>query len=184
MKKFTYFLALALLLLSISAYADISSKEKFFLLPKEKELALSALYKKIDTAATSIHISIYSFTHKKIAKKLRNAARRGVKIEIIFDKKSTKSQQGRSMLPYLAKYKNITVYRLNGKLAKNRKYHGIMHMKMAVIDNKTVIFGSANWTYSAFSNNYELLYIKQSYAIAKKFEKYFIRLKKSASLYH
>ncbi len=183
MLKLSYLILLTLLLSTISASTEFSSKEKFFLLPKESDIALKMLYKKIDLSQKSIHISIYSFTHKKIAKKLKNAARRGVKIEIIFDAKSTKSQQARSMLPYLAKYKNITVYKLKGKLAKNRKYHGIMHMKMAVIDSKTVIFGSANWTYSAFSNNYELLYITQNYAIAKKFEKYFKRLKKVATRY-
>ena len=54
------------------------------------------------------------------------------------------------MLSYLAKYKNIKTYRLKGLLSKNKKYSGIMHIKMAVIDKKIVIFGSANWTYSAF----------------------------------
>jgi len=183
MKQLTYFLTLIALLVSISASADISPKEKFFVLPKEKDSALEALYKKIDTAHNAIHISIYNFTHKKIAKKLKNAAKRGVKIEIIFDEKSIRKRDGKSMLYYLAKYKNISIYKLKGKLAKSKKYHGIMHMKMAVIDNKTVIFGSANWTYSAFSNNYELLYITQNYAIAKKFEKYFNALKKKAKLY-
>ena len=87
------------------------------------------------------------------------------------------------MLYYLAKYKNIQVYKLKGKLAKSKKYHGIMHMKMALIDRKTVIFGSANWTYSAFSNNYELLYINEHKEIAKKCEKYFGILLKKAKLY-
>ncbi len=174
-----------LLLLIMIAFCSPSfaKNEQFFMLPKEKEPALEMLYKKIDIAKSTIHISIYSFTHKKIAKKLKNAAKRGVKIEIIFDEKSTKSQQQKSMLPYLAKYKNITVYRLKGKLSRNKRYHGIMHMKMAVIDNKTVIFGSANWTYSAFSNNYELLYVTKNYAIAKKFNRYFKQLKKRATLY-
>ncbi len=183
MRKLSFFLLLALLLFSISASADISSKEKFFLLPKEKKAALESIFKRIDLAKSTIHISIYNFTHKKIAKKLKNAAKRGVKIEIIFDEKSVRKKQGKSMLYYLAKYKNITVYKLKGKLANSKKYHGIMHMKMAVIDNKTVIFGSANWTYSAFSNNYELLYVNQNYAIAKKFEKYFGILKKKATRY-
>jgi phosphatidylserine/phosphatidylglycerophosphate/cardiolipin synthase-like enzyme len=183
MKKLSYFLLLLVLLKSISASTNFSSKESFFLLPKEKELALQNIYKSIDHASSTINISIYSFTHKKIAKKLKNAAKRGVKIEIIFDAKSTKSQKGKSMLYYLAKYKNISVYKLKGKLSKNKKYHGIMHMKMAVIDHKKVIFGSANWTYSAFSNNYELLYMTKNYAIAKKFEKIFQTLKKEALLY-
>jgi len=173
-----------LLLIMMSFSSPLSAKEEFFMLPKERDDALAAIIRKIELAKSSIHISIYNFTHKKIAKKLKNAAKRGVKIEIIFDEKSVKKKQGKSMLYYLAKYKNITAYKLKGKLAKNKKYHGIMHMKMAVIDNKTVIFGSANWTYSAFSNNYELLYITQNYAIAKKFNKYFHLLKKEANLFH
>jgi len=183
MKKLSFLVTLLLLLIPISATADISSKEKFFLLPQERDLALKNIYKSIDLAHSSIYISIYNFTHKNIAKKLKNAAKRGVKIEIIFDQKSIKLKQGKSMLYYLAKYKNITVYKLEGKLSKNKRYHGIMHMKMAVIDNKIVIFGSANWTYSAFSNNYELLYINQNYAIAKKFNNYFKSLKRESTLY-
>jgi len=179
MKQLSKVFLLFLLLFS----SPLSAKEQFFLLPSQSKEALASFYKQIDLCKNTIYISIYSFTHKKIAKRLKNAAKRGVKIEIIFDKKSTKSKKGKSMLPYLAKYKNITLYKLQGKLAKSKKYHGIMHMKMAVIDQKTVIFGSANWTYSAFSNNYELLYIKKDYAIAKKFTNYFQRLKKEAKRY-
>lgn len=183
MKNLSHFLILTLLLFTISSHAANPAKENFFLLPKEKEQALDALYKRIDLAKKSIQISIYTFTHKKIAKRLKNAAKRGVKIEIIFDERSTGKKQGKSMIYYLAKYKNISVYKLKGKLAKSKKYHGIMHMKMALIDNKHVIFGSANWTYSAFNNNYELLYITQNYAIAKKFLRYFHDLKKRSTLY-
>ena len=183
MKKLSYFLLSAFMLCTISASANISQNEQFYLLPHEGYEALEDITKQIEKAKQTIHISIYSFTHKKIAKKLKNAAKRGVKITIIFDQKSAKSQQGKSMLPYLAKYKNITVYKLKGKRAKSKRYHGIMHMKMAVIDHKTVIFGSANWTYSAFSNNYELLYITKNYAIAKKFERYFKILKQRAIRY-
>ncbi len=173
-----------LLLIMIAFCAPLSAqKEQFFMLPKEKDEALSAICKKMDSAKSTIHISIYNFTHKKIAKRVKKAAKRGVKVEIIFDEKSVKQKQGKTMFYYLAKYKNIKVYLLRGKQAKSKKYYGIMHMKMAVIDHKTVIFGSANWTYSAFSKNYELLYIHQNYAIAKKFEKRFEVLKKRAKLY-
>jgi phosphatidylserine/phosphatidylglycerophosphate/cardiolipin synthase-like enzyme len=167
----------------VPIFAQNTAHEQFYLLPKEKEVALESIIKKIDSAKSSIHISIYNFTHKKIAKAIKKAAKRGVKIEIIFDEKSVKKKQGKTMLYYLAKYKNISIYTLQGKLSKKKKYHGIMHMKMAVIDSKIVIFGSANWTYSAFSNNYELLYISKNYAIAKKFERVFKVLKQKAVLY-
>ncbi len=183
MLRLSQLLLLIMIGFSTPALAQNNAHEQFYLLPKEKDEALKNIIKKINQAKLSIHISIYNFTHKKIAKALKKAAKRGVKIEIIFDEKSVKKKQGKTVLYYLAKYKNITVYTLKGKLSKKKKYHGIMHMKMAVIDNKIVIFGSANWTYSAFSNNYELLYIEKSYAIAKKFEKYFQQLKKRATLY-
>jgi len=183
MRKFSTHLCIIMILCFLPIYTHANPQEQFYLLPDESKTALKAILKKIEGAKSSIHISIYNFTHKKIAKKLKNAAKRGVKIEIIFDEKSIKQREGKSMLPYLAKYKNIRVYKLKGKRAKDKKYHGIMHMKMAVIDQKTTIFGSANWTYSAFSNNYELLYICQNYAIAKKFEKHFKVLKKKAKRY-
>ena len=183
MFRLSQLLLLIMIGFSIPALAQNNPHEQFYLLPKEKDAALENIIKKIDQAKLSIHISIYNFTHKKIAKSIKKAAKRGVKVDIIFDEKSVKKKQGKTMLYYLAKYKNITVYTLKGKLSKKKKYHGIMHMKMAVIDNKTVIFGSANWTYSAFSNNYELLYITKNYTIAKKFEKYFEKLRKSATFY-
>ena len=183
MQKLSHLLILIMIALSIPSMAYAVSKEQFFLLPKEKKAALQSIYQKIDTAKTTINLAIYNFTHKDIAKRLKKAAKRGVKIKIIFDEKSVRKKQGKSMLYYLAKYKNIQVYKLKGKLAKSKKHHGIMHMKMAVIDRKTVIFGSANWTYSAFSNNYELLYINEHKEIAKKCEKYFGILLKKAKLY-
>lgn len=157
--------------------------ENFFLLPKERDSALQQIIQTINTSKNTINISIYNFTHKQIAKAIKKAAKRGVEIEIIFDKKSIQQKQGKSMLTYLAKYKHISVYTLKGKHSKKHNYDGIMHMKMAVIDHKHVIFGSANWTYSAFSKNYELLYITKNYALAKKFESYFKILKKRATLY-
>ncbi len=53
-----------------------------------------------------------------------------------------------------------------------------MHMKSAVFDHRRVLFGSANWTYSAFGKNYEILYLEDDYAKAKKFERYFENMKK------
>jgi phosphatidylserine/phosphatidylglycerophosphate/cardiolipin synthase-like enzyme len=169
--------------LLFSKHNMVADSSDIYMLPKESDKALEDIYKRIDSSKRDIKITIYTFTHKGIAKKLQKAAKRGVKIEIIFDKKQNIKDK-RSMLPYLAKYKNITVYTLQGKKLKRKRYKkGIMHIKMALIDEKTVIFGSANWTYSAFSKNYELLYIARDYKLAKKFSKYFNELKSVAKLY-
>ncbi len=179
-KKFKLFY---LIIVFVSLSSNLIANNNFYLLPQDADKALSAILKNIDNSKESIKISIYNFTHKKIAKRLASAAKRGVKIEIIFDERSANKQKKRSMLYFLAKYKNITVYKLKGKISKRKKYHGIMHLKTAIFDHKKILFGSANWSYSAFSNNYELLYITKDYAMAKKLEKYFEEMKKRSKLF-
>ncbi len=156
-----------------------------YLLPMEKKEALSTLLHTIDLAKQEIKVSIYSFTNKKIADRLKNAAKRGIKVEIIFDDGQSRSKYGKSMIGYLAKYRHIRVYRLNGlgSRLQKKKYRGIMHIKMAVIDKKWVIFGSANWTYKAFSKNYETLFVAKDYAMAKKFLRFFEQQKGVATPY-
>ncbi len=172
----------ALFVMALFIRLPIFSSE-LFLLPQDSEQALSAILRSIDNSKKSIKITIYNFTHKKIANRLKTAAKRGVRIEIIFDAKSTRSDRRRSMFYYLAKYKNISVYKLKGKLIKKQNRHGIMHLKSALFDHKKVIFGSANWTYSAFGKNYEMIYVENNYAIAKRFEKYFKKLKEKSKVF-
>jgi len=162
---------LTLLMLAV-ARVSLNASE-LYLLPQDSPKALSAIIKSIDHSHKSIRIMIYNFTHKKIAKRLKAAAKRGVRVEIIFDRKSSREDKRRSMLYFLAKYKNIFIYKLKGKYIKRQDRYGIMHMKSAVFDHRRVIFGSANWTYSAFGKNYEVLYVENDYAKAKQFEKYF-----------
>ena len=176
-KKFSpFYLILVFVSLSINLYA----KDNFFLLPKDADLAMNTIIDNIDKTKKTIRITMYNFTNKKIAKRLKSAAKRGVKIEIIFDEKSAKKDKKRSMLYYLAKFKNITVYKLKGKISKNRKYHGIMHQKVALFDHNRIIFGSANWSKSAFGKNYELVYFTKDYKIVKKFDNYFEKMKQKA----
>lgn len=179
-KKFNLFY---LIIVFVSLSMQATAKENFYLLPKDAEPALKAIMSNIDQSKKSIKITIYNFTHKKIAKRLKSAAKRGVRIEIIFDERSANTQKKKSMLYYLAKYKNITVYRLKGKISKNKKYHGIMHLKTALFDHNRILFGSANWSYSAFSKNYELLYITKDYALSKKFERFFEEIKKESVVF-
>jgi phosphatidylserine/phosphatidylglycerophosphate/cardiolipin synthase-like enzyme len=172
-----------LIIVIVSLSTTIFAQENFFLLPKDADKAYQTILDNIDQSKKSIKISIYNFTHKKIAKRLQSAAKRGVKIEIIFDARSSTTQKRKSMLYYLAKYKNITIYKLRGKLSKNGKYHGIMHMKIALFDHNRVIFGSANWSHNAFTKNYELLYFTRDYAISKKFSKFFEQMKEKSTIF-
>ena len=181
MKKILFFVLISITTLNLSLYAK--EDQKLYLLPKESDLALKSLLKNIDLSKEEIKLSIYTFTNKKIAKRLKNAAKRGVKIEIIFDDSQSRKRDTKSMLYYLSKYKNIKTYRLKPVSKHKRRYSPIMHIKMALIDKKISIFGSANWTNMAFSKNYETLFITKDYQIAKKFLKFFKEQKESAKLY-
>jgi len=168
---------IVLTLLSMFLIAD-----ELYILPYEAKPAFSKLLKSIDLAKHKIDITIYSFTNHKIAKRLKNAAKRGVKVRIIFDKESNLFNK-KSQIGYLSKYRNIEAFIISGKPYRNRDSFGKMHMKLMIIDNKKVIFGSANYSYSAFAKNYELLYFKEDYKLAKKCEKYFERMMREAQEY-
>jgi len=155
---------------------------KLYFMPYEAKSALKEFLASIDKAHSNIDILIYSFTHKKIAKHLKNAAKRGVKIRLIADyKQNIKSRY--SQIGYLAKYRNIFVYTIKGKPSRNKEYYGKMHIKMAIIDHKKLIFGSANWSYFAFSKNYEILYFLEDRELANKSERYFQKILLKAKPY-
>lgn len=137
------------------------ANEIVYFMPYEQKQALAHLISLLKGAKENINISIYSFTNKEIAKALRDVARRGVSINIIYDKESNQNNP-KSTIGYLSKYKNIQTCLLSGKSARNNKYKGLMHQKMAIIDRNILILGSANWSKNAFENNYETLIMTSS----------------------
>jgi len=78
--------------------------------------------------------------------------------------------------------KHFNIYLLSGK---KYKYKGKakMHVKMAIIDNKYLVIGSANYSYSAFFKNYEYIQITQNKDLINKFNKFFTYLKKASRPY-
>jgi len=143
-------------------------------MPMEGNIAQKRLIYLFTHAHKSIKITIYTFTNKKLARALKIAAKKGVKITIIADKKEAKYK--RSVIPNLALIKNINVLLLSGKKYKNGD-RAKMHVKMSIIDNKFLITGSANYSYSAFFKNYEYILIDTDKSLINKFEDFFYKLK-------
>ena len=56
-----------------------------------------------------------------------------------------------------------------------------MHQKIALIDDKVLILGSANWSYSGFGKNYEVVLILKDKDLAKKYSKFFDYIEKKAT---
>ncbi|RDU71009.1 DUF1669 domain-containing protein [Helicobacter aurati] len=157
--------------LTIGSTNAASITEKLYIMPYEQQEAIKDLVHSIMRAKTNIDIAIYSFTNREIAKALREANNKGVKINIIYDFGQKKTEN--STIGYLEKFANIHTCLLEGKTAKNGKYNGIMHQKMIIIDNELIGLGSANWSKNAFENNYETLYFTDSSEIIAKASKYF-----------
>jgi phosphatidylserine/phosphatidylglycerophosphate/cardiolipin synthase-like enzyme len=59
---------------------------------------------------------------------------------MVADKSSNKNQKFFSIVPRLKKLRNIKVHLISGK--GHGKYKGIMHIKLLIIDNRVVAFGS------------------------------------------
>jgi len=173
--------AFVLFLLLAAALLGADTKLKIYTLPEEAKPALKQMLHRIDSAKYRIDAAIYSFTHKAIAKRLAKAARRGVKIRVVFDRESN-IRNRRSQIGYLSRFRNIETYLLDGKRGKSGK-NGLMHMKLMVIDNTHLIFGSANWTYSAFGLNREIVVFASDYAKAAKIERAFERMLSKAIPY-
>jgi len=158
----------------ILLFIGLQAKDIVYFLPQDGKIAEKKIEYLFQTAHQKIDIAIYTFTNKKFYKALKSAARRGVKIRIIADYEENKNQLYHSVIPRLKKLRNIDVKLLKG--LKNGRYRGIMHMKLFIVDDVIVGFGSANYTYSAFHKNYELLYINDDWTFTRKFEKIFNKL--------
>lgn len=126
-----------------------------------------AMIREIGKAKRSIKVAVYFFTEKDFADALIRAKDRGVKVEVIVDR--TQENRKDSMVPHLLA-EGISLY--------IDKKHRIMHNKFTVIDNKTVITGSQNWTDSSEKKNAEnTLIIHNNRYFAKKYLDAFEQLK-------
>lgn len=171
---------LVFLVLCVGFWAKILSADSLYFMPYDATNAVNALVSEIKSAKKEVKIAIYSFTNREIAKAIRDSAKRGVRFKIIFDYKSN-IDDSYSQIGYLAKLKNIEVCTLRGK--NNGKYSGIMHNKIAIIDDKSVVFGSANWSKSAFDVNYEMMIISQNKSYISQIGGYFARMSKECKAF-
>ena len=163
-----------ILLFIIASFA----KEVYFM-PMQGKEAQKRLFS-LFAHSKELKIVIYTFTNKYLAKAIKIASKNGAKITIIADKKESKYK--RSVIPNLAAIKNIKIFLLSGKKYKNNK-KAKMHVKMAIVDNKYLIIGSANYSYSAFFKNYEYILIDKDKELINKFNKFFLKLKEISTPY-
>ncbi len=160
-KRVAVFLLLALVA-SVSWWQSVSAEPQpaeilgiYFTPPAG---GASGLIKQIDASKKSIKVMAYGFTALPLSDALIRAHRRGVKVELIQDEKS--SHNNRDAVAQMIEA-GIDV-RSDGK-------HAIQHNKVMLIDDSIVITGSYNFTNSAEKRNAENIIILKSEYAAKRY---------------
>jgi phosphatidylserine/phosphatidylglycerophosphate/cardiolipin synthase-like enzyme len=115
---------------------------ELWILPDDQN-AVSRVIQLLQSAKKTIKIAMFTWTRFDFTQELINAARRGVKVDIVIDRYSGKGASAK-VVQMLGKA-GIPVRLSTGQ--------GLLHHKFAYIDDHTLINGSANWTQSAFKNN-------------------------------
>ena len=109
-----------------------------------------AIVREIQYARHEILVLAYSFTSKAIAQALVDAKMRGVHVEIVLDHSNEKEE-----------YTDLHFFLQQGLHPLIDPHHAIAHNKVMVLDNRTLLTGSFNFTQHAENDNAEnLLVIK------------------------
>ncbi|GIW22106.1 MAG: hypothetical protein KatS3mg068_1113 [Candidatus Sericytochromatia bacterium] len=127
-----------------------------------------AIMERLKNATKSIRFMAFAFTDKDIANILIEKKKEGLIVEGIYD----------SCL--IGKYSTYYSLRENKILALRDGNQALMHHKTIIIDNKTVITGSFNFSKSAQESNNEDTLIIDSYGLSTVYTGEFFRLKKAA----
>lgn len=114
--------------------------------------ATQAVVDAIGEAQHSVRMGAYFFTSKPIAQALVEAHLRGVQVRVILDK----SQATHS-------YSGATFLANNGIPTRIDRQHSIFHNKTLVMDGRTVVTGSFNFTKAAQNNNAENVIVLRNY---------------------
>ncbi|CAD8202003.1 unnamed protein product [Paramecium octaurelia] len=111
---------------------------------------------------------IYQLTHQTIIDILITLATQGCRVDIIMDQNSEEQDERKKIT--INKLIVMSGFKVNVSLIESK---GLMHTKYCVIDNKITILGSANWTFQAFSNNFEHITIIKDSNTAQQFTEQF-----------
>ena len=114
----------------------------------------------INSSQKSIELAAYAFTNQKISDALLAAIKRGINVNIVFDKSQTKGPQ--AMI-------HDSLEKGGASIRLISPPGGIMHDKFLIVDDTTVEWGSYNYTVHAENLNFENATIISDNLLAKKF---------------
>ena len=165
LKKNTKYTILAFLVLILCITISISTLAKTEVYFSLSDNPQKEIIKNINQAEAFINIAMYIFTDREITLPLIKAQERGVKVRLYLDKDQVDYQYSQSR--FLVQ---------NGIKTKISSNNYIMHHKFALIDNRLLLTGSYNWTFSANKRNDENLMVIDNPKIIEIFQNQFVKL--------
>ena len=133
--------------------------------PKDKTIS-NALIPLINGACDYIYVPIFFLTDKNITNALIAAKKRGVEVKILLDAVAAENTY--------SKHKEL---RLAGIAVKVENWAGKMHQKSMIIDDKTVVIGSMNFSKNGENSNDEnCIIVQNAPKLAKKYKQHFLML--------
>jgi phosphatidylserine/phosphatidylglycerophosphate/cardiolipin synthase-like enzyme len=144
------------LLFTFSLFAKTN---ELYILPDDSKALEFKIEKLIKKSQDSIHIAMYNFSYKKIAKELKKASKRGVLVLVLLDSSKVKKDDDI--------YKYLNKNGIKTKLSKKK-----LHTKLMVFDKKYALLGSINLTKKSFSENYESVLLTDDKKVINKIYKF------------
>ncbi|GAA3974664.1 hypothetical protein GCM10022246_28830 [Pedobacter ginsengiterrae] len=121
----------------------------------------------IQNAKASIYLAMAWFTDRDIANAIIEAKNRNVNVDVILS-----SNASNETVKLMFKGANISVHAFD-----TGDDRGMMHHKFCLIDNKTSINGSYNYSYNASNNNVENIQVSDDPTTYKQFFSEFERIR-------
>jgi phosphatidylserine/phosphatidylglycerophosphate/cardiolipin synthase-like enzyme len=140
--------ALTLLYLLRSAYHALFTPPSVEAHFSPKGGCTEAIVREIQHARHEILVLAYSFTSKPIAQALVDAKLRGVHVDVVLDHSNEHEV-----------YTDMHFFLEQGLTPVIDPHHAIAHNKVMVIDNRTLLTGSFNFTHQAENENAENLMV-------------------------
>ncbi len=168
---------LVLIVINTSVSCGFKAEKVEFLMdnryfPRVKQL--------IDSAEKSVQVMMFEASYYKkypdspsnqLIEALMNAAKRGLKVEVILDLRKNNERTTKRNL-------------VTGEILKNAGVEVILdskqittHTKLLIIDSTIIICGSTNWTYNALTENHEVSAVIHDCESAKNLQNYFNEVK-------
>lgn len=122
----------------------------------------------LENAKDEVLIAMAWFTNRELFEALIDCRKRGVKVDLVL------LDNAINWTNYAPDFNRLI--ELDGTIRVARKKKGQMHHKFCLIDSKTAVTGSYNWTYFAEKHNNENIILTESQSVVNSFISEFQKL--------